>query len=64
VLTADLSDSMRKAVGFRDVFVHEYVEVSDEIVQSRLRDLRDPERFVEQVTAFLPNGPAVIGHRI
>ena len=64
VLTADLSDSMRKAVGFRDVFVHEYVEVSDEIVQSRLGDLRDLERFVEQVTAFLRNGPAVIGHRI
>nr|WP_281291902.1 HepT-like ribonuclease domain-containing protein [Mycobacterium helveticum] len=64
VLTADLSDSMRKAVGFRDVLVHEYVEVSDEIVQSRLGDLRDLERFVEQVTAFLRNGPAVIGHRI
>ncbi len=64
VLTAGLSDSMRKAVGFRDVLVHEYVEVSDEIVQSRLGDLRDLERFIEQVAAFLRNGPAVIGHRI
>lgn len=30
-LTADVSDSMRRAVGFRNVLVHEYVKVSDEI---------------------------------
>lgn len=58
-LTAELSDAMRKAVGFRNVLVHEYVEVSDEIVESRLSDLRDLERFVEQVTVFLRDGPAV-----
>ena len=39
--------------------MHEYVEVSDEIVESRLSDLRDLERFVEQVTVFLRDGPAV-----
>ncbi|HKI41512.1 MAG TPA: HepT-like ribonuclease domain-containing protein [Mycobacterium sp.] len=44
---------MRKAVGFRNVLVHEYVEVSDDIVASRLVDLRDLEQYVEQVTAFL-----------
>lgn len=59
VLTVDLSDAMRKAVGFRNVLVHEYVAVSDAIVESRLSDLRDLERFVEQVTAFLRDGPAV-----
>ena len=57
-LTADLSDAMRKAVGFRNVLVHEYVEVSDAIVESRLGDLRDLKQYVEQVTAFLRDGPA------
>lgn len=56
-LTADLSDAMRKAVGFRNVLVREYVEVSDAIVESRLADLRDLERFVEQVSALLSRGP-------
>lgn len=53
VLTADASDAMRKVVGFRNVLVHEYVEVSDVIVVARLRDPRDLDQFVEQVTAFL-----------
>lgn len=52
-LSGDVSDAMRKAVGFRNVLVHEYVEVSDEIVVRRLGDLGDLDRFVEQVTAFL-----------
>jgi uncharacterized protein YutE (UPF0331/DUF86 family) len=58
-LTAEVSDAMRKAVGFRNVLVHEYVEVSDEIVASRLGNLRDLEQFVEQVTAFLHDGSGV-----
>lgn len=57
-LTPEVSDSMRKAVGFRNVLVHEYVAVSDEIVTSRLNALRDLEQFVEQVTAFLHDGSA------
>jgi uncharacterized protein YutE (UPF0331/DUF86 family) len=50
VLTADTADAMRKAVGFRNVLVHEYVQVSDDIVAARLGDL---EGFVEQVAAFI-----------
>ncbi len=56
-LTVGLSDAMRKAVGFRNVLVHEYVEVSDEVVVSRLRNLGDLEQFVQQVTTFLRRGP-------
>lgn len=56
-LSAELSDAMRRAVGFRNVLVHEYVEVSDEVVVARLGDLRDLEQFVEQLTAFLRDGP-------
>jgi uncharacterized protein YutE (UPF0331/DUF86 family) len=59
LLTADVSDAMRKAVGFRNVLVHEYVEVSDAIVVSRIANLGDLEQFVEQVTAFLQGGPGV-----
>jgi uncharacterized protein YutE (UPF0331/DUF86 family) len=58
-LTPEVSDAMRKAVGFRNVLVHEYVEVSDEIVASRLGNLRDLEEFVEQVTEFLHDGSGV-----
>jgi uncharacterized protein YutE (UPF0331/DUF86 family) len=53
VLTAEVADAMRKAVGFRNVLVHEYVAVSDEIVVSRLGALGDLEQFVEQVTTFV-----------
>jgi uncharacterized protein YutE (UPF0331/DUF86 family) len=45
--------SMRKAVGFRNVLVYEYVAVSDEIVVSRLNDLSDLEAFVKQVNEFV-----------
>jgi uncharacterized protein YutE (UPF0331/DUF86 family) len=53
VLSADIADALRKAVGFRNVLVHEYVQVSDDIVTARLGDLGDLEGFVEQVAAFI-----------
>ncbi|BBY07424.1 type VII toxin-antitoxin system HepT family RNase toxin [Mycobacterium noviomagense] len=53
VLTADLADAMRKAVGFRNVLVHEYITVSDDIVTARLENLGDIERFVESIAAFV-----------
>lgn len=56
VLTADHADAMRKAVGFRNVLVHEYVEVSDGIVLSRLDDLHDLDQFVERVTSYVSAG--------
>lgn len=53
VLTADMADALRKAVGFRNVLVYEYVQVSDDIVTARLADLGDLEGFIEQVAAFI-----------
>jgi uncharacterized protein YutE (UPF0331/DUF86 family) len=41
VLPADLADSLRRAVGFRNVLVHDYVEVDDGIVLERLANLAD-----------------------
>ncbi len=48
---AELSDAMRKAVGFHNVLVHECVEVSDAIVESRLSDL--PVRLTAEQDALI-----------
>lgn len=59
VLDLALADSMGKAVGFRNVLVHEYIAASDRIVLARLDDLADLERFASQIAAYL----AVDSHR-
>jgi uncharacterized protein YutE (UPF0331/DUF86 family) len=48
-----LAESMRQAVGFRNVLVHEYVAVSDAIVLAHLDDPTDLERFAAEVAAFV-----------
>lgn len=53
VLTPELATSMRKAVGFRNVLVHDYIEVDDEIVAGRLKGLSDLDEFVGQVAAYV-----------
>jgi uncharacterized protein YutE (UPF0331/DUF86 family) len=53
VLTAELATSMRKAVGFRNVLVHDYIDVDDEIVVGRLKGLGDLDEFVRQVAAYV-----------
>lgn len=50
VLSADLADRLRRAVGFRNVLVHDYVDVDDGIVLERLADLDD---FVAVVAAWV-----------
>lgn len=53
VLSVGLAESVRKAVGFRNVLVHEYVEVDDTVVVSRLADLSDLENFVRAVAEYV-----------
>jgi uncharacterized protein YutE (UPF0331/DUF86 family) len=53
VLEPDLSERMRAAVGFRNVLVHQYGDVDDNIVQERLVDLGDLDAFAAQVVRFL-----------
>lgn len=48
-----LARSIRQAVGFRNVLVHDYIRVNDDIVISRLKALDDLDRFVSQVAAFV-----------
>lgn len=53
LLDPQLADQMRRAVGFRNVLVHDYVSVDDGIVLQRLQDVSDLERFVATVSAGL-----------
>jgi uncharacterized protein YutE (UPF0331/DUF86 family) len=58
VLATELAVSMRKAVGFRNVLVHDYIEVDDSIVVDRLKSLDDLEEFVRQVAAYVTGAHA------
>lgn len=53
VCTPALARSIRQAVGFRNVLVHEYIRVDDDIVIDRLGALGDLQDFVSQVAAFV-----------
>lgn len=55
VLTEDLATRMRRAAGLRNVLVHAYAAVDDDIVLARLADPADLQRFVVAVTGWLPS---------
>ncbi|MBP2364651.1 type VII toxin-antitoxin system HepT family RNase toxin [Pseudonocardia parietis] len=52
VLPDDLSDRLARAVGFRNVLVHDYVDVDDTIVLARLQDLSDLDDLVRAVARW------------
>jgi len=57
VLDPDLARGLARAVGFRNVLVHEYVTVDDAIVGHRLDDLSDLDGFVSAVAGWMsPSG--------
>src|SRR6476661_8845369 len=53
VLPLDLADRLRRAVGFRNVLVPDYVEVDDGIVLDRLANLVDLDDFVAAVAGWV-----------
>ncbi len=53
VLSAELADRLRRAVGFRNVLVHDYIEVDDGIVLDRLANLTDLDDFIAAVAAWV-----------
>ena len=53
VLDPALADRLGRAVGFRNVLVHDYVEVDDAIVLARLADHADLDGFVVGVLRWL-----------
>jgi uncharacterized protein YutE (UPF0331/DUF86 family) len=56
VLPLELANRLGKAVGFRNVLVHEYVEVDDRIVLARLENLSDLADFVAAVAEWTSIG--------
>ena len=48
-----LAESLARAVGFRNVLVHQYAEVDDDWVVAHLDDVGDLERFVTEVSAWV-----------
>jgi uncharacterized protein YutE (UPF0331/DUF86 family) len=53
VLRAETAEQMARAVGFRNVLVHQYAEVRDDLVADRLGNLDDLAAFVRQVAAWV-----------
>lgn len=57
-LREDTAAALVLATGFRNVLVHEYIEVDDTIVLRRLQDLSDLHEFIAQASAWLtPTDP-------
>ncbi len=57
-LAPALARSLRKAVGFRNVLVHDYVDVNDEIVVARLKALDDLGDFVREIAGYVSDTQA------
>ena len=55
VLTPDVAGRVAQAVGFRNVLVHQYAQVDDQIVVDSLADLSDLRAFVAQASAWILN---------
>ncbi len=53
IIPGELSISLRKAVGFRNVLVQDYVDVEDNIVTDRLADLSDLREFAEVIARWI-----------
>jgi uncharacterized protein YutE (UPF0331/DUF86 family) len=53
VVKPPVPDAMARAVGFRNVLVHQYTEVDDARVIAQLRQLDDLDRYVAQVAAWV-----------
>jgi uncharacterized protein YutE (UPF0331/DUF86 family) len=53
VVSPDLARRVAQAVGFRNVLVHQYAEVDDQIVVDALGELSDLRLFVSQVSAWV-----------
>lgn len=53
VVEPALGDRLARAVGFRNILVHEYIEVDDSVVLERLADHGDLDALVAAVPRWL-----------
>jgi len=51
-----VASSIRQAVGFRNVLVHEYVQVDDTVVVARIEELADIDAFIREMAALVESG--------
>jgi uncharacterized protein YutE (UPF0331/DUF86 family) len=57
VIAAELAERLALAVGLRNVLVHQYAQVDDDIVRAAAHRLDEFEQFVVQVSAWLADQP-------
>ena len=53
VIPLGLSEDLRRSVGFRNVLVHEYVDVDDQVVLRSLAELGDLRAFSQRIAQWL-----------
>jgi len=53
LLSEDLSQTMKQMVGFRNILVHDYLDIRPDLVYSNLQSLDDFRRFAEEVLAAI-----------
>lgn len=53
VVPTDLAETMARGVGLRNVQVHGYAEVEDDVVVAHLDDARELQRLVAEIARWL-----------
>jgi uncharacterized protein YutE (UPF0331/DUF86 family) len=56
VIAAALADAVARAVGFRNVLVHGYADVDDDLVVAQLDRVADLDAFVAAVSQWTDSG--------
>lgn len=55
IISKEISNVLKEIKGFRNILVHKYGKVDDEIVFENLDKLNDFEKFKEEILRFLKN---------
>lgn len=53
IIPPELAESMKKIAGFRNILVHDYLEINNKMVFSSLKNLDDFNEFAEYVYKML-----------
>jgi len=53
LLPKELAGTMRKITGFRNILVHDYLEIDPQIVYTSLKKIEDFKKFAEYVITWL-----------
>lgn len=53
LLPPDLADTLKQIAGFRNILVHDYLEIDPEIVYRCLQKIDDFKRFAEHVATWI-----------